>query len=825
MSLAPRMTLAACIALLMALPALAEIVPTSQLQAVAPLSSVQKIALPPVDLVRAAQDDEIRTLQGEPDRFAMPEKLSITPEDAGTWEELPDQRSMLWRLRIESPGALSLNLGFDRFRLPEGARLVVHPANGTELAREFTAHDNRSHGQLWTPVILSDGLVIELTIPTVSRHDYELHLIQVGKGYRSFGDVESDKSGACNNDVVCPEGDPWRAEINSVGVFTVNGVWKCSGAMINNTAGDETPYFLTANHCNINEISDASVVVYWNYQSPECGQQGGGSLEDFQSGVIYRASYQPTDFCLVELEEDPDPAWQLTFSGWDRRDLETSNAVCIHHPSTDEKAISFEDDPTFITSYLSNTSPGDGTHLRLVDWDDGTTEGGSSGSPLYNADHHIVGQLHGGYASCNNDLSDWYGRFHVSWEGGGTSNSRLRDWLDPDGLEPWTLDLYDPHSIRISVSPENGLDSQGLVGGPFSPDSRQYTITNSSDSNIFYQVNNRDSWIELSHEGGLLEPGATATVTVSIHAGAAGLPSGEYHGEVEFLNLTTGQGDTVRPVQLQIGITTAAYSWSMDSDPGWDREGQWEFGVPLGGGGSQGNPDPTEGFDGPNVMGYNLAGDYPDNLPEQSLTTEAINCQQLVGVKLRFRRWLNVELWPYDFASIRVSTDGVDWTTIWENTGAIADDSWQGVQYDLSEVADGQPEVYVRWVMGTTNAFGRYSGWNIDNVEIRGVEQVPVGVPETPVARARLHGAAPNPFNPRTEVSFTMARSGPVKLAIHDARGRLVRMLSDDVFETGDHAVSWDGTDDRGRRLGSGVYFVQLVAGDVVDTRKVLMVK
>ena len=69
--------------------------------------------------------------------------------------------------------------------------------------------------------------------------------------------------------------------------------------------------------------------------------------------------------------------------------------------------------------------PGSGSaYLRVNDWDLGTTEPGSSGSPLFDPDHCIVGQLFGGFAACSNDLEDWYGRFYVSWTGGGTSDSR-----------------------------------------------------------------------------------------------------------------------------------------------------------------------------------------------------------------------------------------------------------------------------------------------------------------------------------------------------------------------------------------------------------------
>jgi len=146
---------------------------------------------------------------------------------------------------------------------------------------------------------------------------------------------------------------------------------------------------------------------------------------------------------LLELAP-PDTSWHVTYSGWDRSGDAVAKAVTIHHPSTDEKSISFENHMLQVTSYNGTTVPGDGTHWRVVDWDLGTTEPGSSGCPLYDPWHRIVGQLHGGYAACGNDASDWYGRLSVSWVGGDTPESQLAAWLDPGSLGSSTLDTYDP---------------------------------------------------------------------------------------------------------------------------------------------------------------------------------------------------------------------------------------------------------------------------------------------------------------------------------------------------------------------------------------------
>jgi hypothetical protein len=225
------------------------------------------------------------------------------------------------------------------------------------------------------------------------------------------------------------------------------------------------------------------------------------------------------------------------------------------------------------------------------------------------------------------------------------------------------------------------------------------------------------------------------------------------------------------------------------------------------------------------VLGYNLGGDYANNLPEQALTTGAIDCSAMQSVSVRFRRWLNVEQPQYDHAYLRASTDGTTWTTVWENGGEITDSSWQQVEYDLSQLADGEATVYLRWVMGTTDSSWQFSGWNLDDIEIRGLETGPTAIGDTPAVVTRLIGAAPNPFNPRTSVRWTLARAVHARLTVHDARGRLIAVLRDAELPAGDHAVTWDGTDSAGRRLGSGMYFARLEADGIASTSKLMLIK
>jgi hypothetical protein len=221
---------------------------------------------------------------------------------------------------------------------------------------------------------------------------------------------------------------------------------------------------------------------------------------------------------------------------------------------------------------------------------------------------------------------------------------------------------------------------------------------------------------------GTLQPFDTAEVTVEINSIAQTLVSGLYFATVYFTNTTDHLGDTSRQVQLTVGEPTVQYEWTLDSNPGWTTEGEWAFGRPTGGGGQHGGPDPTSGYTGTNVYGYNLYGDYPNNLPERHLTSPAIDCSGLFNVHLKFWRWLGVEQPLYDHAYVRVSNDGANFTTVWENSTWVTDMSWTEMDLDISAVADNQPTVYLRWTMGETDEAYAYCGWNIDDILILAYE-------------------------------------------------------------------------------------------------------
>jgi V8-like Glu-specific endopeptidase len=403
------------------------------------------------------EDREVEGLD-VPFRFGHDFEVDYTLS-SGKWANQGGKR--IWNMRVSSPGAYSLNFIFSELNLIPGAELYIYNPEGSMVYGPVTAEQNISEGTFLTDLIAGDEVIIQLIEPDVSKRSSSLRIIRVvhayknmfpfqtGTGLRVIGDA-----GACNNDVACyPD---WTLESGAVAhVLLSNGTSQCTGSLLNNTAHNYKPYFLTAFHCidtskvkgslsNVEKTAAENWMFRFNYKKPTCS--GGTATTVSYNQAYFRAAHNDTDFALMELKTSITHS-NAVFLGWDRASTASTSGTGIHHPRGDLMKISFDNDNLTETSYLNNA----GTSHWRVDWNNGVTETGSSGSPLFNTNKRVIGQLHGGYSLCStSDKRDWYGCLYRSWTGGGTDDTRLSNWLNPNGSSATTT-----NSLFRIIGPTN----------------------------------------------------------------------------------------------------------------------------------------------------------------------------------------------------------------------------------------------------------------------------------------------------------------------------------------------------------------------------------
>ncbi|MBK8338544.1 MAG: trypsin-like peptidase domain-containing protein [Flavobacteriales bacterium] len=364
--------------------------------------------MPPVDVPALMAQDEARIATGikGPWRFGFDHATDMSMENSGVWSLLPNG-DRVWQLGIECPGAYSINFEFHTYQVPEGAHVFVYNT-AAEFFGPYTAATNGGHPSMGVGQLAGDRITIEYYEPAALAGMGALRIGQVTHAYRDVLGVTKgfNDSGACNNNVICPEGDPWRDQIRSVAMITAGG-GLCTGQLINNCAQDSTPYFLTANHCVSGSVSNW--VFRFRWESPNCSPSQNASTNKNVNGSTLLVTNAGSDVALLELNARPQTGWNTYYTGWDKSTTAATSVTAIHHPAGDIKKISFEEQPVTSQNY------GGAQCWRVAAWDDGTTEGGSSGSGLWNQNGLLVGQLFGGQANCTTNINDYYGKFNVSY--------------------------------------------------------------------------------------------------------------------------------------------------------------------------------------------------------------------------------------------------------------------------------------------------------------------------------------------------------------------------------------------------------------------------
>ncbi len=415
-----------------------------------------------LDALRAA-DAVTDQVKSAPWRFGQEFEADISLSD-GVWFEI--NGTSVWRTQIQAAGALAMSLSFSEFAVPKGGQLFIWNADLIEFIGGFDHRNMKPWGGLATGLVAGDAVVVELQVPTGMEDAVALHIDQVVHAYRDIAGktaVIAEKlgeqrgpfgnSGDCNINVNCPEGATWQCEKRSVALIVQGGFAVCTGALVNNTAQDGSPLFLTANHCLGGNVGNWT--FYFNHETEGC-EGNSGPTNQSVSGAELLSSSGASDFGLLLLDETPPENYNVFYAGWDGTDAETiQSATGIHHPSGDLKKICIEED----APYHDNAA---GAAVWWIDaWEDGVTEGGSSGSPLFDQNHRIIGQLYGGAAACsgnvNNGQFDYYGRMGVSF------NNGITEHLDPLGLGIEVLDGFPSEGCVTSFALDMGV---GIVSAP-----------------------------------------------------------------------------------------------------------------------------------------------------------------------------------------------------------------------------------------------------------------------------------------------------------------------------------------------------------------------
>jgi hypothetical protein len=437
---------------------------------------VESVIMQAVDVESILQEEQIKRQQGKPHppRFGYAHHVELNPGNSGEWVELPEGKH-LWRLRIKSPSAYTMHLVFHRYQLPEDGKLFIYNSDKSTVWGAFMSDNNREHGKFSIPPIPGNELIVEYLVNDQSHATSELEIGKVIHGFFDFNNQMNlgfGESFTCNVNVNCPGAsvsDHKRAIGLLVGGQDNDRI--CSGALINNEREDYTSYFLTAQHCldaeqqpNIPPVEEWSVV--FNYETA-CNSNNDPGLSDFVSGTQIRADLEETDFLLLELDAIPPSHYNTYLLGWDRDENPANHTTGIHHPAGDIKMRSHDNDPPVSSDFFGD-NPVD-SHWE-VDFDIGTVEWVSSGSPLLNPNNKVIGQLHGGTPADRCEFRDGhYGKFYRSWDYEQfdqtmnlTDEDRLRDWLDPDNTNIMSLDgrYAQPHAPQNFVITNAGAQGQ-----------------------------------------------------------------------------------------------------------------------------------------------------------------------------------------------------------------------------------------------------------------------------------------------------------------------------------------------------------------------------
>lgn len=404
------------------------------------------IRLPGVQAIPATIIEESRLKSGG-NVFAHLFPVNKGLWNAGVWTDLPNG-DRVWQLSLESEGALGFTVNFSHYLLPEGASVFIFNTDRTQVLGAFTSANNKPWQGLAVQPIAGNSITIEYYEPADVDFEGELVIDKVGHDFVGIArkkDGRFNTSDTCHVDINCEEGTSWQTHKRAVCRMVINGNELCSGSLINNTLNDQTPYVLSANHCIDSKSKAQNTVFVFNYESPVCNGSDGSVSQSISGASLMATKNQDKgylDFTLLRLSQAVPLSYQPYFAGWDSRNLVPQSVAGIHHPWGDVKKISIDNDVLVKGSFDAWYDPD--SFWVVGEWEKGTTEGGSSGSPLFDQHQRIVGSLTGGEATCDNPVNDYYQMLMIAFDKYPSDTNQLKKWLVPDNSGVTFFDGFDP---------------------------------------------------------------------------------------------------------------------------------------------------------------------------------------------------------------------------------------------------------------------------------------------------------------------------------------------------------------------------------------------
>lgn len=456
--------------------------------------NIDHISVTPPSLSLIAAEDAQDEKNGTMMKIARLIPVNVNISNSGTWDVTSDGTNV-WRLRISSDGAKACVIHFNQFTLPAGSQLFIYNADRSMILGPYTDADNFDGDNYAIGILAGGDAIIEYSAPKskslTGQSEIALPIIEISKySYIYRGEdfyISTDKStgygasGDCQVNANCTEGNSWRKQQEGVArIYVVDGgsAGYCTGTLVNNTAEDQTPYFLTADHCGgtVTASDFGEWIFRFNYESPACtatSQPSGNNI----TGCTKKARGPlngGSDFLLLQLTTTALNLKNIgaIYNGWRNTTTASPSGICFHHPAGDIKKIS-----TYSSALSSSTYNGGvgnvgatNAHWRVY-WaattnGHGVTEGGSSGSPLFDNNGLVCGTLSGGSSYCDATSSpDLYGKFSYHWiSNGGTSADQLKPWLDPGNTGATTVPYLDPNNVGL-VANFSGTPTAVSTGG------------------------------------------------------------------------------------------------------------------------------------------------------------------------------------------------------------------------------------------------------------------------------------------------------------------------------------------------------------------------